>query len=102
MVRYGSRLSSEAQKSLPAVLDAHWKAVNAKPDLVPEATPWQSHLSAATIRELPVGDSYSQMHDFLAHSNGMVYVGDNLQDRIYDVNPATGAYTCLLYTSRCV
>lgn len=93
MVRYGSRLSSEAQKSLPALLDAHWKAVNAKPDLVPEATPWQSHLSAATIRELPVGDSYSQMHDFLAHSNGMVYVGDNLQDRIYEVNPATGAYT---------
>ncbi len=42
---------------------------------------------------MPIGDAMSQMHDLLRHSNGMVYVGDNLQDRIYEVDPATGKYT---------
>jgi streptogramin lyase len=93
MVRYGSRLSSAAQKDLPALLEAHWKEINAHPERVPASTPWTPQLSAAQITELPLGDRFSQMHDFLAHSNGLVYVGDNLQDRLYEVNPATGAYT---------
>ncbi len=93
MVRYGSRLSSQAQKELPAMLEAHWKAVNANPALVPPSTPWTAPLAGAVIRELPLGDAFSQMHDFVAHSNGLVYVGDNLQDRLYEVNPQTGAYT---------
>ena len=93
MLHYGSRLSSQAQKDLPALLSAHWKAVNANPALVPQSTPWTAPLAQATIRELPLGDAFSQMHDFLMHSNGLVYVGDNLQDRLYEVNPETGAYT---------
>ncbi len=93
MVRYGARLSSESQKELPALLQAHWKEINAHPERVPEATPWTQNLAAAQITELPIGDPFSQMHDFLAHSNGLVYVGDNLQDRIYEINPDTGAYT---------
>ncbi len=93
MLRYGSRLSSQAQKDLPALLSAHWKAVNANPALVPPSTPWGAPLARATMRELPLGDAFSQMHDFLAHSNGFVYVGDNLQDRLYEVNPETGTYT---------
>lgn len=93
MVRYGARLSSDGQKALPAVLAAHWKQVNAHPDQVPQSTPWVPELAAAQLRELPIGDRFSQMHDFLAHSNGLVYVGDNLQDRLYEINPDTGAYT---------
>jgi virginiamycin B lyase len=93
MVRYGSRLSSESQKELPALLAAHWKEINAHPQEVPEATPWTPALATAQITELAIGDPFSQMHDFLAHSNGLVYVGDNLQDRIYEINPDTGAYT---------
>ena len=93
MMRYGSRLSSDAQKALPALLEAHWKTVNSNPALVPAATPWAADLAKATIRELPIGDSMSQMHDLLLHTNGLVYVGDNLQDRIYEVDPATGRYT---------
>ena len=93
MVRYGSRLSSQAQKELPAQLEAHWKYINAHPELVPASTPWGEHLAGAQITELPLGDRFSQMHDFLMHSNGMVYIGDNLQDRLYEVNPDTGAYT---------
>ena len=93
MMRYGSRLSSDAQKTLPALLEAHWKTVHSNPALVPAGTPWSAELARATIRELPIGDSMSQMHDLLLHSNGLVYVGDNLQDRVYEVNPATGQYT---------
>ena len=35
MVRYGARLSTEAQKELPALLEAHWKDINAHPEKVP-------------------------------------------------------------------
>ena len=93
MVRYGARLSSEGQKTIPALLEAHWKKIHANPSLVPAGTPWNASLTNATIRELPIGDSMSQMHDLLLHTNGMVYVGDNLQDRVYEVDPATGQYT---------
>lgn len=93
MVRYGSRLSSQAQKDLPAMLEQHWKQVNAHPEQVPAATPWTQTLAPARITELPLGDRFSQMHDFLMHSNGRVYIGDNLQDRLYEVDPDTGAYT---------
>ena len=93
MVRYGARLSTEAQKELPALLEAHWKDIAAHPEKVPAGTPWSPVLSAASVTELPIGDRFSQMHDFIQHSNGMVYVGDNLQDRLYEVNPQTGAYT---------
>lgn len=93
MVRYGSRLSSQAQKELPAQLAQHWKFINAHPEQVPASTAWAGHLAGAQITELPLGDRFSQMHDFIMHSNGMVYVGDNLQDRLYEVNPDTGAYT---------
>ena len=93
MVRYGSRLSSEAQKELPALLEAHWRDINAHPEKVPAGTPWGPELARATISELPIGDRFSQMHDFVQHSNGLVYVGDNLQDRLYEINTATGAYT---------
>jgi len=93
MVRYGSRLSSDARKELPAVLEQHWKTINAHPERVPASTPWAPYLASARITELPLGDRFSQMHDFILHSNGLVYVGDNLQDRLYEVNPDTGAYT---------
>ena len=93
MVRYGARLPSQAQKELPDLLSAHWKAINADPAKVPASTPWPADLAGTRIAELPLGDRFSQMHDFLAHTNGFVYVGDNLQDRLYEVNPTTGEYT---------
>lgn len=93
MVRYGSRLSSEAREKIPALLEAHWKDIAAHPEKVPQGTPWAPALSKVTVREMPVGDSLSQMHDLLVHSNGKVYIGDNLQDRLYEVEPATGKYT---------
>ena len=93
MVRYGARLSTEGQQKIPAMLEAHWQKIHANPALVPEGTPWSPTLAAASIREMPIGDAFSQMHDLLFHSNGLVYVGDNLQDRVYEVDPKTGKYT---------
>ena len=93
MVRYGARLSTEGQQKIPAMLEAHWRKINANPSLVPKGTPWSPALAGTTIREMPIGDAMSQMHDLLRHSNGMVYVGDNLQDRIYEIDPATGKFT---------
>lgn len=93
MVRYGARLSSEGQEKIPALLEAHWKKIHANPALVPTGTAWDKSLAQATLRELPIGDAMSQMHDLLLHSNGLVYVGDNLQDRVYEIDPATGKYT---------
>jgi streptogramin lyase len=93
MVRYGARLSTEGQQKIPAMLEAHWQKIHANPALVPAGTPWPSALATATIREVAIGDRFSQMHDLLFHSNGLVYVGDNLQDRVYEVDPRTGKYT---------
>jgi streptogramin lyase len=93
MVRYGARLSTEGQQKIPAMLEAHWQKIHANPALVPEGTPWSPTLATASIREMPIGDAFSQMHDLLFHSNGLVYVGDNLQDRVYEVDPKTGKYT---------
>jgi virginiamycin B lyase len=93
MVRYGARLSTEGQEKIPAMLEAHWKKIAANPALVPQGTPWSPDLAGTTIREMPIGDPMSQMHDLLLHSNGLIYVGDNLQDRVYEIDPATGKYT---------
>lgn len=93
MVRYGSRLSSESRELIPALLEDHWRDIAAHPEKVPGGTPWSAALSSVTVREMPIGDAMSQMHDLLVHSNGKVYVGDNLQDRLYEVDPATGRYT---------
>ncbi|MDO9195910.1 hypothetical protein, partial [Rhodoferax sp.] len=93
MVRYGSRLSTDMQKSLPASLEGGWRELRQNPAKVPEATPWAPTLSAATIHEWPLGDAMSQLHDMLLASNGLLYLADNIQDRIYEVQPATGAYT---------
>ena len=60
------------------------------PEKVLRAKPWETHLAGAQVREWPIGDPFSQMHDLLLHSNGKVYVGDNLQDRLWEIDPKTG------------
>lgn len=92
MVNYGARLADDAQEDLPELLHEKYGDLNADPSKVPEGTKWEDHLQQAKITEWPIGDSFSQMHDLLHHSNGLVYVGDNLQDRMYEIDPATGEY----------
>ena len=92
MVRYGARLYSDMQASLPATLHSGWRELRDKPELLDESTPWAAALSRATVREWPLGDAMSQLHDMLLARNGLLYLADNIQDRLYEVDPKTGAY----------
>lgn len=92
MVNYGARLADDAQADLPKLLHEKYANLNANPKLIPAGTPWDNYLQTAQITEWPIGDSFSQMHDLLFHSSGKVYVGDNLQDRMYEMDAQTGEY----------
>ncbi len=93
MIGYGSRLSSDDQKALPARLASGYRKLRENPALVPDVAPWSTELSSATISEWPIGDLMSQTHDMLVAANGLVYVADNIQDRLYETNPRTSEIT---------
>jgi virginiamycin B lyase len=92
MVNYGARLADDAQADLPKLLHEKYGRLNANPELISAGTPWADHLKNASLIEWPIGDSFSQMHDLLYHSTGKIYVGDNLQDRMYEIDAKTGEY----------
>jgi streptogramin lyase len=93
MIAYGSRLSTADQRAMPARLSEGYRRLRDDPSLVPEVAPWSPSLASATITEWPIGDVMSQTHDMLVGRNGLVYVADNIQDRLYETNPATGEIT---------
>jgi virginiamycin B lyase len=90
---YGARIAGDLRQSLADGLASGYANLNTNDDKLPAARTWDAELATASYREWPIGDGFSQMHDFILHPNGMVYVGDNLQDRIYEVNPNNGQYT---------
>jgi streptogramin lyase len=92
MVGYGSRLHDDAQEQLPALLANEYGRLYNNPQVIKAGNTWGEHLQHSQLTEWPIGDAFSQMHDLLVHSNGLVYVGDNLQDRLYEVDPKTGEY----------
>ncbi|MEQ9462235.1 MAG: lyase [Haliea sp.] len=93
MNSYGARLPAEDHQRIAELLQRELRELRENPQQVPEPRPWDPYLADYEITEWPIGDGFSQMHDFLLHPNGFVYVGDNLFDRIYEVNPDTGDYT---------
>jgi streptogramin lyase len=93
MLRYGSRLSSADQRALPEKLSVGFRKLRDNPQLVAEPAPWSPVLTAVTITEWPLGDIFSQVHDMLYAANGLAYVADNIQDRLYEVNPRTNEVT---------
>jgi virginiamycin B lyase len=93
MVRYGSRLPSREQKVLPARLSEGYRRLREHPELLADPLPWSPSLSAVTITEWPLGDVFSQVHDMLYAANDLAYVADNIQDRLYEVNPRTDEVT---------
>ncbi|MBX3619890.1 MAG: hypothetical protein KF891_07880 [Rhizobacter sp.] len=93
MVRYGSRVSSADQKLLPDLLSTGWRTLREHPERLAEPAPWSPTLAATTITEWPIGDAMSQTHDQLLASDGQVYVADNIQDRLYRIDPRTNAVT---------
>ena len=90
MIGYGARPASDQQQKLIAVLQKGYTDLRQHPEKVLQAQPWQPQLAGTQISEWPIGDPFSQMHDLLLHSNGKVYVGDNLQDRVWEIDPQTG------------
>ncbi|MEO8839877.1 MAG: hypothetical protein ABI351_14335 [Herbaspirillum sp.] len=93
MVRYGSRLPTDLQKSLPEKLSAGYRRLRDNPSLVQGGIDWSSSLAHVAITEWPIGDSLSETHDMLVAANKLVYVADNIQDRLYEVDPRTNAVT---------
>ena len=89
MIGYGSRLSSDLQEKLPKVLFENYKKLTENPKLLGESAPWSEKLSGTTITEWPIGDSMSQTHDMLIAKSKLLYVCDNIQDRIYEINTIT-------------
>jgi len=93
MMRLGSRLSSADQRTMPEKLSVGYRKLRDNPQLIAEPTPWSPALAAVTITEWPLGDIFSQVHDMLYAANGLAYVADNIQDRLYEVNPRTNEVT---------
>ena len=93
MNSYGARLPADDQQKIATLLQEEYRRLREHPETVPEPRRWEEHLSAVEFTEWPLGDGFSQMHDFLLHPNGYVYIGDNLFDRIYELDPNTGEYT---------
>jgi virginiamycin B lyase len=93
MVGYGSRLASAVRDVAPQKLHDAYADLRAHPEKLGEPLAWQDSLAQTRMDEWPLGDAMSQMHDMLVHSNGFVYLGDNIQDRLYELEPCTGQYT---------
>ncbi|MEZ5572176.1 MAG: lyase [Halioglobus sp.] len=93
MGTYGARLPEADHQRVAQLLREEYRTLRENPETIPAPRPWDSYLSGVEITEWPIGDGFSQMHDFLLHPNGFVYIGDNLFDRLYEVDPDTGEYT---------
>jgi len=92
MQKYGAMASEDFEDDAAAGLAEAFAELNSKHAQLPNYEQWDASLSSVTITEWPIGDSFSQMHDFIAHPNGKVYIGDNLMDRIYALDPQTNEY----------
>jgi streptogramin lyase len=93
MNTYGARLPGDDHQQVAQLLQKEYRELRENPERVPLPRSWENHLSGIEMTEWPIGDGFSQMHDFLLHPNGYIYIGDNLFDRIYELDPATGDYT---------
>ncbi len=93
MNTYGARLPDDDHERVARLLQDEYRELREHPETVPEPRRWDAGLSDIEMTEWPIGDGFSQMHDFLLHPNGYIYVGDNLFDRIYEIDPDSGEYT---------
>ncbi len=92
MQMYGAMAAEDFVDEAHAGLVTAFTNLDARYAQLPDFEAWDPALAATKVTEWPIGDGFSQMHDFILHPNGKVYVGDNLMDRIYAVDPATGEY----------
>ena len=93
MIGYGSRLPTAVQRLAVDTLQSAFAGLRAHPETLGEPLAWQDAVVQSRIVQWPLGDAMSQMHDMLVHANGLVYVGDNTQDRLYELDPRSGRFT---------
>ena len=93
MNSYGARLPTDDHHKVATLLREEYRRLREHPETVPAPRRWDDYLATIEMTEWPIGDGFSQMHDFLLHPNGYVYIGDNLFDRVYELDPKTGKYT---------
>ena len=93
MNTYGARLPDDDHLQVAELLQKEYRELRENPGTIPQPRQWEGHLSGIEMTEWPIGDGFSQMHDFLLHPNGFIYIGDNLFDRLYELDPDTGEYT---------
>jgi len=91
MNRYGAGLAHSQRKPFAEYLGRRFAELRGAVFPSPAAT--GTTIPPAVITEWPVGDAASQLHDVLLHPNGLAYSGDNLMDRIYEMDPLGDAYT---------
>jgi streptogramin lyase len=89
MIAYGSRLPTSDQTAIRSLLPTAWADLLAHPERLADPRPWQDDLHAVQIDEWPVGDAYSQMHDMLALDGRRYVVGDNINDRLWEIDSST-------------
>lgn len=92
MNTYGAMAAEDFVEPAAKALATAYPALNAGYASLPNLEAWHRSLQDAKIEEWPIGDSFSQMHDLILHPNGKLYVGDNLMDRIYEVDVEHGSY----------
>lgn len=93
MNTYGARLPVDDHHRVARLLQEEYRELRENPEQIPQPRPWEQQLAGVEMTEWPIGDGFSQMHDFLLHPNGFIYIGDNLFDRIYELDPKNGKYT---------
>ena len=67
MQMYGAMASKDFAEGAPAGLSAAYDKLNQRYAELPAFEAWEAGLSLATITEWPIGDEFSQMHDFVLH-----------------------------------
>lgn len=97
MIQYGSRLPTELQEKLPSRLSGEYRKLRENPGLLGPGPDFSKslykNLEDVKIKEWMIGDSMSQTHDMLVARNGFVYVADNIQDRLYELDPSKNLIT---------
>lgn len=87
MIAYGSRIPTKLASELPHLIVQEISRIEKSEKIFSQALTSAEDLSKISIAEWSLGDGFSQMHDVLVSSSGKVYIADNIQDRLYELDP---------------
>jgi virginiamycin B lyase len=95
MAIMGGTISPGLRAELPAAFNAAYDEKSylpalTEPEFIPPPAP-QGRAATAVVTEWRVGTSTSMLHDIAVHPDGSVWAVDTNGDRLYRLDPATGA-----------